>query len=77
VARNSEKLADMLTDKALEGDLPSTKVLVALSEQSASCRKPVKKWRGLTLTQRLAAEPPWEGPPEGSGERNWDLAASW
>jgi hypothetical protein len=30
--RNSEKLADLLTEKALAGDLASTKVLVALAE---------------------------------------------
>jgi transcriptional regulator with XRE-family HTH domain len=30
--RNAEKLADLLTEKALAGDLASTKVLVALAE---------------------------------------------
>ena len=58
VGRNSAKLADVLTKKALTGDLGSTKFLVGLAEAKKAI--PVKR-RGLSLPERLGAEPQWEG----------------
>ena len=61
VGKNSEKLADLLTEKALAGDLAYAKALVGL----ADAKKPERvKRRGLSLAQRLALEPPWQGEPE-------------
>ena len=69
VGRNSAKLADVLTQKALMGDLGSTKMLVVLADGKKAV--PVKR-RGLSLPERLGAEPQWEGPAEaydwGDGE---------
>lgn len=64
VGLNSDKLADLLTKKALEGDLASTKVLVGLAERKKP--KPVRKRkrRGPSLAERLAAEPEWTGQEE-------------
>ena len=64
VGRISEKLADLLTDKALAGDLASTKVLFGLAERKKSSPEPVKKRRGPGLAERWAAEPEWQGEPE-------------
>jgi hypothetical protein len=65
VGRNSEKLADLLTEKALEGDLASARVLVGLAERKKPREKQVKKRRGPSLAERLVAEPEWKEPPEG------------
>ena len=59
VGRNSEKLADLLTEKALKGDLASTKTLVSLAAGKKPIPEPVKKRRGPSLAERLAAEPEW------------------
>jgi len=71
VALNSKKLTDVLTRKALAGDLASTRMLVGLAERKEAEPKPEKKWRGLSLAQELAMEPEWVGPPEEIPE-NWD-----
>jgi hypothetical protein len=62
VGRNSEKLAKMLTDQALKGDLASAKVLLALAEG----KKPAVEKKGpvRSLALRLAAEPQWVPPVE-------------
>jgi hypothetical protein len=59
VGRNSKKLADLLTEKALKGDLASTKVLVGLAERKKPSQEPAKKRRGPSLAEQLAAEPQW------------------
>jgi hypothetical protein len=64
VGQNSEKLASLLTKKALAGDLASTKVLVGLAERKKPRPEPKKKWRGPSLAERLAAEPEWTGEEE-------------
>lgn len=64
LVRNSEQLADRLSDKALKGDLACTKALVDLAESKTPQPKRVKKWRGPSLAERWAAEPQWEGPEE-------------
>jgi len=58
LGRNSERLAEMLKDRALEGDLASTKVLLALAEG----KKPIVEKKGpvRSLALRLAAEPQQE-----------------
>jgi hypothetical protein len=64
VGRNSEKLADLLTVKALEGDLASTRVLVGLAGSKKPRAERAKKRRGPSLAERLVAEPEWREPPE-------------
>lgn len=59
VGRNSEKLADLLETKALEGNLASLKVLVMLAERKRPRPEPVKKPRRPSVAQRWAAEPAW------------------
>jgi hypothetical protein len=66
VAQNSKELAGLLTKKALAGDLAYTKALVGLAEGKKP--EPEKKRRGLTVAERLAREPQWEGPPEDDEE---------
>jgi hypothetical protein len=61
VGRNSKKLADLLMTKALAGDLASTKVLFGLAEHKKPIQELVKNDYGLTMAERLAAEPQWEG----------------
>jgi hypothetical protein len=65
VGLNSEKLADLLTEKALKGDLACAKALVALAEGKKPIPEPVKKRRGPGLAARLASEPQWRGEEEG------------
>ncbi|MFZ0394932.1 MAG: hypothetical protein WBE72_12270 [Terracidiphilus sp.] len=69
VGRNCGKLTKLLMDKALEGNLDSVKLLVTLAEPKKGSEKPVKKRRGPSLAERIAAEPLWEGPdvPEEDG----------
>jgi hypothetical protein len=62
VGRNSERLAEVLTNKALEGDLAFAKAVVALAD--AKKPDPVKKRRGPSWAERLTAEPQWEGEKE-------------
>jgi hypothetical protein len=69
VGWNSEKIADVLTEKALAGDLASAKALVALAEAKKPSPEPVKKRCGPSMAEQLAAEPQWQEPPEG-GEEN-------
>jgi hypothetical protein len=64
VSRISEKLADLLEGKALEGDLASTKVLFGLAERKQPIPAPVKRRRGPSPAERLAAEPQWQGEEE-------------
>ena|SRR5271166_843757 len=72
VARNSEKLADLLTEKALKGDLGSTKTLVALAAGKKPIPERVRKRRELTYAQQLAKEPKWKGKAEDEDE-DWRL----
>jgi hypothetical protein len=65
VGRISEKLADLLTVKALAGDLACARVLFGLAERKKPMQEPVKKRRGPGLAARLAAEPEWKGEGEG------------
>ena len=64
VARNSEKLADLLEEKALKGDLASAKTLVALADGRKPLPEKVKKRRELTYAQQLKKEPQWQGKAE-------------
>jgi hypothetical protein len=65
VGKNSEKLADVLTEKALGGSLAGTKVLVELAEGKKPEMK--RKKRGwISYVERLASEPEWSE-PEGEG----------
>ena len=64
VGRISEKLADLLSNKALAGDLASARVLFGLAERKKPIQAPVKKRRGPSLAERWAAEPEWKGSRE-------------
>ena len=70
VGRNSEKLADLLEFKALEGNLASMKVLVMLAGRKKPRPEPVKKPRWPSLAMRLAAEPAWREEEEEEGDRD-------
>jgi len=69
VGRKSKKLAKVLMDKAMEGDLASAKLLVTLAESKRPIKEVAQKPTGPTLAQRLAAEPPWTGPLPGEKRR--------
>ena len=64
VGRISEKMADLLSDKALAGDLASARVLFGLAERKKPIQELVKRRRGPGLAARLAAEPVWQEEPE-------------
>lgn len=64
VGQNWEELTNLLTAKALSGDLASAKALVALAAGKKPRPKRAKKRRGLTQAEQLAAEPPWQGKEE-------------
>ncbi len=70
VGKNSEKLAEVLTNKALAGDLAFAKAVVALAD--AKKPDPVKKPIGPSLAERLAKEPRWEGEPADLGPEDRD-----
>ena len=61
VGLNSEKLAVVLTNKALGGDVATAKALVGLAEVKKPRAEPVKKRRGPSLAEQLMAEPQWRG----------------
>jgi len=65
VIDHKEQLAEALGNHALKS-ASGVKLLADLVGANASKAKPAKKHPGLTLAQRLALEPPWEGPPLGS-----------
>jgi hypothetical protein len=69
LSRNSERLADLLEAKALDGDLATTKAMVVLAdgkkpEPVKEPHRPILPWSAA----ELAAEPPWTGPPYGEEE---------
>ena len=72
VGRNSEKLADLLTEKALGGDLASAKTLIALAAAKKPIPEPVKKEDEPSYADKLAKEPKWVGEPEGLDLRYGD-----
>ena len=65
VIDHKEQLAEALGNHALKST-SGVKLLADLVGAKASQAKPAKKHPGLTLAQRLALAPPWEGPPLGS-----------
>jgi hypothetical protein len=69
LGRNSEKLADLMEAKALEGDLATTKAMVGFAEGKKPVEKPEMKRVGLTHAEQWAREPQWQGrDEEGSRE---------
>jgi hypothetical protein len=62
MGRNCGKLTQVLLDKALEGHLDSTKLLVALAEPKKTEEK-LKTSKGLRVAQRLALQPSWDDDP--------------
>jgi hypothetical protein len=72
VGQNSEKLAGLLADKALKGDLASTRVLVGLAERKKPHAKPATKRHGPSLAEQLSAEPKWQEEEEEQRTANSD-----
>jgi hypothetical protein len=68
VAEQSEKIAQALIDKTIEGNMTGARLLVDLSGAKSPQIKPPKKRRGPTTAQRLATDKPWEGPEDGDKE---------
>jgi hypothetical protein len=68
LVRDSETLAEAISEKARKGDLAYTKAMVGFAADRQPLPEPVKKRRGMTLAQRLAMEPPWQGKEEEEGE---------
>jgi hypothetical protein len=67
VGRNSAKLAKVLTDKALGGDLASAKVLIGFADRKKPVAKPNRSLFG-DQAAKWAAEPQWVWPEEEEGE---------
>jgi hypothetical protein len=59
VGEHSEELADLLTRKAVKGDLASARVLVALAEHKKPLPEPAKKRRGRAAAILLSEESGW------------------
>lgn len=68
----SERLADLLKKKALEGDLASAKTLIGLAAAKKPIPEPVKKRSELSYADKLAKEEQWVGKAE-EEEDNWRL----
>jgi hypothetical protein len=66
LVRDSEALADAISEKARKGELAYTKAMVGFATDMKPL--PVKKRRGLSPAQRLANEPEWQGKEEEGGE---------
>jgi hypothetical protein len=69
VGKNSKILANLLMEKALEGNVGSTRVLVGLAERMKPGEKR-KNWRAWEKVMALASEPEWVDPPEEEGVGN-------
>ncbi len=68
----SERLADLLKTKALDGDLASAKALFGFAAGKKPIPEPVKKQRGLSYVEKLAREEQWVGKAEGE-DYDWRL----
>ncbi|MGA2085238.1 MAG: hypothetical protein ABSG60_06960 [Terracidiphilus sp.] len=69
LGENSERLANMLTDQAMGGNVATTRAMVEIAEHKKAQPEPVKKKRGRSLAELLAAEPAWQDErKEGSAE---------
>jgi hypothetical protein len=64
----SEVLADLLKNKALEGDLASAKTLIGLASAKKPIPERVKKQPEFSYADKLAKEPQWVGKMEGEDE---------
>ena len=68
LVRDSEALADAISEKARKGELAYTKAMVGFATDMKPLPEPVKKRRGPTQAQRFANEPQWQGKEEEEGE---------
>lgn len=62
----SDEIAEALGKKAAEGDLNSTKLLIAVAARKEGKGKRRKR-PGPSVAEQLALEPPWEEPAETDG----------
>jgi hypothetical protein len=69
----SETLADLLKNRALEGDLASAKALFGFAAGKKPIPEPVRKSRPEpSYAEKLANEPQWVGKLEDEGREGWD-----
>ena len=73
VAKNSNQLADVFTEKALHGDVASARVLMALAGSKTAVTTPAKK-RPASVARMLALEPQWKE-PVGTGSREHGIGS--
>ena len=68
VGQECGRIAKALVEKTIAGNMTGARLLVELSGAKNPLNRPVKKRRGPTLAQQLAAEPQWTGPWPGEEE---------
>ncbi|MGA3011303.1 MAG: hypothetical protein ABSD72_13680 [Terracidiphilus sp.] len=64
----SERLADLLKEKALKGDLACVKALFGFAAGKKPIPEPVKKRPEFSYADKLANEPQWVGKAEDEDE---------
>ncbi len=62
MAEHTNSLAEVLTDKALHGDLATTKLMFSVVEGGKPEEKKKKKRTGQSVAERWANSPEWVGP---------------
>ncbi len=76
VAVQSEKIAQALVGKTIQGNMTGAKLLLDLSGANALQSEPKKKRRGPTTAQQWAMDKPWIEPEDGDRETNPELLAT-
>jgi hypothetical protein len=70
VGKESERIAQAMVKKTIEGNMSGARLLTDLTGAMKSKNKPPKKRYGPTEAELLAMEPQWEGPMEGDEDRD-------
>ena len=68
VARRSVRIAKMLVDKTIAGDMSGFKHVSEMTGANKPGTPSPKRRHGPSQAQQLTDEPPWQGPPEGQQE---------
>jgi hypothetical protein len=64
VGKESERIAQAMVNKTIQGNMSGARLLTDLTGAMKSKNKPPKKRYGPTEAELLALEPQWEGPME-------------
>lgn len=64
VGQQCGRIAQALVDKTIAGNMTGARLLADLSGAKNPRNQPPKKRFGPSDAERLAMEPPWQGPPE-------------